>query len=130
MYIYVVQFQYILKLNSFSQNMASVSQQMTLVKGYMRQNYHSTKPFIMPDKIIETCLEFVTLLYQHVAFSTEYKSAKGLELTDNHRCVRKSAKYPRTTWVLGDIEPVYEGTYCWRVFVTFLCLYILYMILK
>lgn len=100
----------------------TISESKCLVKGYIRENYPEriTKPYMIPSRMIETCLSLLLdNLYKKLTFSTKYKSDKGLDLIDDNQCVRKSDNYPRTTWILGDIEPVHDGIYCWRIFVEF-----------
>eukprot|EP01083_Nonionella_stella_P027834 76668_1 len=98
--------------------MASIGSKHTLVTGYFRENCPATTSgFVVPRQIIKTCLMFTTPLYQTLTFSDTFKSAKGFVFFDDRQCVRKLDNYPRTTWILSDVEPVYDGIHCWRIFI-------------
>eukprot|EP01083_Nonionella_stella_P007680 22104_1 len=77
------------------------------------------------DDIVSIVIAYWRSVITRMQFSTVYQSSHGWELSDDCRCVTRIATgkdsasdrddWTKKKWILGDIEPIFEGKTCWRI---------------
>ena len=91
---------------------------LLLTHGFIRKKqrkYHK----IIPNDIMNMCFIFYHLPFEYLKWSNNFKSADGLLLTDDNKCV---TRYHKKGWsarshryILADCDPVFTGQHCWRI---------------
>ena len=80
----------------------------------------------IPTDIMNLCTDFYHLVFEILSFSDKFCSDEAFTFSDDNRCV--TAVCDGHKWVLADIEPVTEGTHCWRIQVLFIDCYTIYQL--